>query len=98
VALPADSLDDLATMRRARREIATEIVAAIDEIEQHVQPSTPKAGSVRDESDSDGENNELIDMEIQRIIQETLARKKDEEGSSVSRRSVTVEDVYDSEY
>ena len=95
--LPTD-LDDLAMTRRARREIVTEIVAAIDGIEQHVQPSTPKAGSVQEESDSE-EGNELIDMEIQRIIRETLARKKDEEGDSgLSRRSVTIEDVYDSEY
>lgn len=81
----------------------TEIVAAIDGIEQHVQPSTPKAGSVVEQgSDSEGEN-ELIDMEIQRVIRETLARKKDEENSGLSysgsgRKSVTVEDAYDSEY
>lgn len=103
ISLPSLDPDDLATTRRARREIVTEIVAAIDGIEQHVQPSTPKAGSVREEgSDSEGEN-ELIDMEIQRAIRETLARKKDEESSGLSysgsgRRSVTVEDVYDSEY
>lgn len=97
MSLPTDSADDLATTRRARRGIVTEIVAAIDEIEQHVQPSTPKAGSVQEESDNEAEN-ELIDMEIQKVIRETLARKKDEENSGASRRSVTVEDVYDSEY
>ena len=103
ISLPSADPDDLATTRRARREVVTEIVAAIDGIEQHVQPSTPKAGSVLDQgSDSEGEN-ELIDMEIQRVIRETLARKKDEESSGLSytgsgRRSVTVEDAYDEEY
>ena len=92
-----DSVDDLTTTRRPRRGIVTDIVAAIDEIEQRVQPSTPKAGSVQEESDNEAEN-ELIDREIQRAIRETLARKKDEENRGASRRSVTVEDVYDSEY
>lgn len=102
VPLPIDA-DELVTTRKARREIVADIVAAIDGIERYIQPSTPTDvfgdGSVRettsDAETSDSEENALIDFEIQRVIRETLARKRDEESS---RRSVTVEDVPDAEY
>jgi hypothetical protein len=105
VALPTDSADDITRTRSARREIVADIVAAIDGIEKHIQPGTPDAFSGAEVSDtetreevSDGEENSLIDLEIQRVIRETLARKKDEEVVVSSRRSVTVEDVPDVDY
>jgi hypothetical protein len=105
VALPTDSPDDVTRTRKARREIVADIVAAIDGIEKHLQPDTPtETFSAAEISDSDtreeseGEDNALIDQEIQRVIRETLARKKDEEVMVESRRSVTVEDVPDVEY
>ena len=100
VKLPTESEDDADTARKIRHGLAAEIVTAIDAIEKHIQPETPTDGSVAGgegiHEDSDGEENALIDREIQRVIQETLARKKDEVGTS--RRSVTVEDVPDAEY
>jgi hypothetical protein len=105
VALPTDSPDDVTRTRKARREIVADIVAAIDGIEKHIQPDTPtetfSAAEVSDgdmREESEGEDNALIDQEIQRVIRETLARKKDEEEMVESRRSVTVEDVPDVEY
>lgn len=105
VALPTESSDDITRTRKARREIVADIVAAIDGIEKHIQPDTPtetfSAAEVSDgemREDSDWEDNALIDQEIQRVIRETLARKKDEEELVQSRRSVTVEDVPDVEY
>lgn len=101
VPLPTDSTEDIATARKLRRDIVKEIVTTIDRIENFIQPVTPTggslvgAGSVHEDSD-DGEENVLFDEEIQRIIKETLARKRDEEIGS--RRSVTVEDVPDPEY
>jgi hypothetical protein len=96
--------EEMAATRKARREIVAEIVAAIDGIEKHIQPHTPRESPIREQnteeegktSDSeDSEENALIDFEIQRVIRETLARKKEEENS---RQSVTIEDVPDSEY
>jgi len=52
-------------------------------------------GEVTVTDDEDSEENALIDFEIQRVIRETLARKKDE---ATSRLSVSVEDVPDDEY
>jgi hypothetical protein len=102
VALPTDSVDDINRTRSARREIVADIVAAIDGIEKHIQPGTPDALSSVSDTEmrdvSDGEENILIDQEIQRVIRETLARKKDEEVVVGSRRSVTVEDVPDADY
>jgi hypothetical protein len=101
VELPTESEDDAAIARKIRRELAIEIVSAIDmaeeEIDRH-RPATPTEPSVTDGTygESDSEENSFMDKEIQRIIQETLARKKDEE--VVSRKSVTVEDVPDAEY
>lgn len=100
VVLPTESEKDTATARKVRREIVETIVGAIDGIERYIQPGTPTSGSVvgtsSHQEDSDREEDALIDQEIQRVIQETLAKKRDEE--FVSRRSVTVEDVPDSEY
>jgi hypothetical protein len=103
VVLPTDSADDITRTRGARREIVADIVAAIDGIEKHIQPGTPDAFSGASDTEtredvSDGEENTLIDLEIQRVIRETLARKKDEEVVVSSRRSVTVEDVPDVDY
>jgi hypothetical protein len=70
-----------------------------EEIDRHTQPATPAETSVTEgastHDESDSEENALIEMEIQRVIQETLARKKDEE---VASRMVTVEDVPNAEY
>jgi len=100
VALP-ESAEELANTRRIRREIVMDIVAAIDGIERYTQPSTPIqdfAGAEADNSlhdSSDSEESAFIDMEIQRVIRETLARKK---GEDIPRRSVTIEEVPDAEY
>jgi bacterioferritin-associated ferredoxin len=101
VALPTEPIDDVSLARKARREIVTDIVAAMDGIERFIQPNTPAESSGtegNDESDGDDhEDNAFVDMEIQRVIRETLARKKDDQ-ESLSRRSVTVEEVPDEEY
>jgi hypothetical protein len=99
VLLPTESEEDLITARKARRDLVGAVVGAIDGIEKYIQPGTPADGSVAGagsvHEDSDGEENALIDQDIQRAMRETLGRKKDED---VSRRSVTVEDIPDSEY
>jgi len=107
VVLPVESVENVVVTRKARREIVTDIVAAMDGIEKHLRPDTPDtmvAGvdnapaeqQERELQEDDSDENALIDMEIQRVIRETLSRKKDEENSS--RRSVTVEDVPDPQY
>jgi hypothetical protein len=99
VSLPTTSSEDYATARRERKEIVDSIVAAIDGIERFLQPSTPSGGAVAEaesfSEESDIEDDTYFNQEIQQVIQETLARKKDED--SVPRRFVTVEDVSDSE-
>jgi len=101
VALPTEPIDDVSLTRKARREIVTDIVAAMDGIERFIQPNTPAESSGTEGNDDldgdDHEDNAFVDMEIQRVIRETLARKKDDQGS-LSRRSVTVEEVPDEEY
>jgi len=95
--------EEMTATRKARRDIVAEIVAAIDGIEKYIQPQTPEQSSVEEmpdgevtvTDDEDSEENALIDFEIQRVIRETLARKKDE---ATSRLSVSVEDVPDDEY
>lgn len=101
IALP-ESPENLAIARKARREIVTDIVAAIDGIERHIQPGTPTESAavvneVSSHENSDSEENAFIDMEIQRTIRETLARKKGEDVRS-RERTVTIEDVPDAEY
>jgi len=107
VVLPVESVEDVVVTRKARREIVTDIVAVIDGIEKHLRPNTPDTASVVGADNASGEEQEhelledsdenaLIDMEIQRVIRETLSRKRDEENTS--RRSVTVEDVPDPQY
>jgi hypothetical protein len=101
VNLPTESAEEISTARRIRRQLVGEIVSAIDRTEKFIQPGTPSLGpepgtsSVYDDP-SDGEQNVLIDNEIQKVIRETLARKEDED--VVPRRSVTLEEVPDSEY
>ena len=100
VTLPTGSGDDVSVSRKARRELVTDIVGVIDGIERHIQPNTPESESKAEENvkeDDDNEDSALIDMEIQRVIMETLARKKDDE-VAVNRKSVTVEDIPDEEY
>jgi hypothetical protein len=115
VDLPTEPIDDVTRTRKARHEIVTDIVAAMDGIERFIQPETP-AESIPETEESESsdiedlEETAFVDREIQRVIQETLARKRDEEtrnkdedlsskrDSVLSRRSVTVEDVPDEEY
>jgi hypothetical protein len=101
VALPTESLEDRLTVRKARQELVALIITALDKIEGFIQPKTPSTvtslsptvvpttGIPEESDDEDDESYE----EIERNILETLSRKKPE-----VRRSVTVEDVPDSEY
>jgi hypothetical protein len=101
VDFPTDILaDDVASLRRERADLVSAINRSLAGIEQHLQPGTPSVGGVaglEDVSEDDDEDDVAYNAEIQRIIQETLGRKNDEELSS-SRRSVTVEDVPDAQY
>jgi hypothetical protein len=98
VALPTTSSEDYATARKERKDVVDGIVAAIDGIERLIQPDTPSGSVVTGAEsaieESDIEDNAFYDQDIQRVIQETLARKKDEGGVP---RPVTVEDVSDFE-
>jgi hypothetical protein len=100
-AVPFDpDADEGDKSRRVRRELVSDIVTAITGIEQVLLPSTPNESPEKEttEEESD-EDTELFDREINRVIQETLARKKDDEGDGTREgRSVTVEDVEDLEY
>lgn len=105
VPTPSENEDEILQTRKARREVVAEIVNTIDAIERFITPDTPAETSAAGTSGDDGSDAEsegteggLIDEEIQRVIRETLARKKDEDTASVSRRSVTIEDVPDAEY
>lgn len=96
---------DIIITRKARREIVSDIVGAIDGIERFITPDTPTtpaepASVEATDEESDGESDGAFNEEIQRVIRETLARKKDEEVATVGsgRRSVTIEDVPDAEY
>ena len=86
--------------RKTRRELIADIMAAIDGIEKHIQPGTPSVvdtASPTRESSSGDDRPAMFDQELQEVMQEVWARRRDE-GASVSRRSVTVEDVPDLEY
>ena len=100
VRLLTEPEDAVIVARKIRRELITDIMAAIDAIEQHIQPGTPSAAGttspLREGSDDDYRS-ATFDQDFQQAIQEVLARNGDA-GASVSRRSVTVEDVPDSEY
>lgn len=105
VPTPSENEDEVLLTRKARREVVAEIVNAIDAIERFVTPDTPvetsgtrTSGDEASDAESEGTEGGLIDEEIQRVIRETLARKKDEDTPSVNRRSVTIEDVPDAEY
>jgi len=107
VPTPTADFDDMDSARKARREVVADIVGAIDGIERFIAPETPdeKAPATEDVTDgaseTEGDSDALFDEEIQKVIRETLARKKDEELASTagkSRRSVTVEEVPDLEY
>jgi hypothetical protein len=102
VEFPTDiSAEDVASLRRERADLVSAINRSLAGIEQHLQPGTPSVGGMaelEDVSEDDDADDVAYNAEIQRIIQETLGRKKDEEVSSSSRRSVTVEDVLDAQY
>jgi hypothetical protein len=105
VPTPSENEEDILQTRKARREVVAEIVNAIDAIERFITPDTPletsaaeTSGDEASDAESEGTEGGLIDEEIQRVIRETLARKKDEDTGSMSRRSVTIEDVPDAEY
>ena len=99
VALPTTSSVDYTMARSERKGLVDSIVAAIDGIEKFLLPNTPSgsaaAGAESIDEESDIEEYAHYDEEVQRVIQETLARKKDED--NVPRRTVTVEDVSDFE-
>jgi hypothetical protein len=107
-AVPFDALSDEGDVsRHERRELVTDIVAAIDDIERRLQPNTPTESPMEGTHEGDApeededEEKDLFDGEIQRVIQETLARKMDDDGGEATnkeRSSVTVEDVPDLEY
>jgi len=100
VATPTTDSEDILVTRKARREVVADIVGAIDGIERFITPDTPsEIAPTTEEDESEDESDGMNDEEIQRVIRETLARKKDDPvvGGS-GRRSVTIEDVLDSEY
>lgn len=104
VEFPTDiSVEDLGSLRRERGDLVSAINRSLAGIEQHLQPGTPSVGSTTGAAELEDVTDEEVDdvaynAEIQRIIQETLGRKKDEELLSLSRRSVTIEDVPDAQY
>jgi hypothetical protein len=106
VEFPTDiPAEDVSSLRRERSDLVSAINLSLAGIEQHLQPGTPSVGStpglaeLEDVSEDDIDDDDAVyNVEIQRIIQETLGRKKDEELLSLSRRSVTVEDVPDAQY
>jgi len=105
VPTPSENEDEALQTRKVRREVVAEIVNAIDAIERFTTPDTPveteavgTTGEEARDAEREGTEGGLSDEEIQRVIRETLARKKDEDTASVSRRSVTIEDVPDAEY
>jgi hypothetical protein len=102
VKLLTEQEDAVNIARKIRRELITDIMAAIDAIEQHIQPGTPSAAGTTSptrEGSDDDYRPATFDQDFQQAIQEVLARNGDAgAGASASRRSVTVEDVPDSEY
>jgi len=99
VEFPTEPEESVIRARKTRRELITDIMAAIDGIEKHIQPGTPSATATSPTygGSDDDDRSTTFDRELQQAIQEVFARKRDE-GPSVSRRSVTVEDVPDVEY
>jgi hypothetical protein len=98
VEFPVEPEEAVVTARKTRRELITDIMAAIDGIEKHVQPGTPSAAGTTSpprEGSDDDDRPTTFDRELQQAIQEVLARRRDE---GAPRRSVTVEDVPDLEY
>lgn len=100
--------EDVSSLRRARGDLISSINATLAGIEQYLQPGTPggSAGSVTgttvtDLEDllEDDEDDVAFNEEIQKVIQATLGKKKDEDlVAPTPRRSVTIEDVPDHQY
>jgi len=109
IAIPLDvPREDVSSLRGARGDLVSSINVTLAGIEQYLQPGTPSgsAGSVTattatdlEELIEDHEDDAVFNEEIQRVIQATLGRKKDEDlVAPTPRRSVTIEDVPDHQY
>jgi len=101
VELATESEEAVVATRKARRELVTDIVGAIEALEKHVQPGTPSVTGTASPPRGvfgDDDHPAAFDLELQQAFQEVVTRRRDEPDVSLSRRSVNVEDVPDSEY